>query len=429
MKFGSTQNPLVPRPPYVPPYEWMRWLPAVVLGLLAFGGLVIASNVVLIPLLSSLALSYLLNPMVIWFERRGWNRATAVLLALTGASLLLILLLLFILPNLWEQITISIQQARELLTEQRARQFIAKLDQVNPRLSKNVQLAFEMARKQIPQVGLDWLQNGLAQLVTFTSSLLDLLLIPFFVYYLLADYRVMMSHLERLVPPRFRTTAGTLIHQMSDVLSTYVRSQLLIGFVMGALYAVGFAVLRVPLAITLGLLSGLLNFIPYLGTLIGFILSVAFLALDGAGFARIGGVLIVFAIVQSVEGYYLTPKLLGNKLNLHPLWVIIGLVIGGNMFGLIGIILAVPFIAIAQVLLGFLEEIYQESQFYRRARTELLTGSGNPVNLGSFDMPASEPLITSASATGKAPRLIITTSEIESRLRDAAEDSNSDENL
>ncbi len=417
MKFGSSQNALVPRPPY----EWMRWLPAVVLGLLVLAAIIIGSNVVLIPLLSSLALSYLLNPVVIWFEKRGWNRATAVLLALTGASLLLILVLLFLVPNLWEQITISIQQARELLTEQRARQFLSKLDQISPRLSKNVQLAFEMARKQIPQVGLDWLQNGLAQLVTFTSSLLDLLLIPFFVYYLLADYRSMMSHLERLVPPRFRPTAGTLIHQVSDILSTYVRSQLLIGFVMGALYAVGFAILRVPLAVTLGLLSGLLNFIPYLGTLIGFVLSIAFLALDGAGFARIGGVLIVFAIVQSVEGYYLTPKLLGDKLNLHPLWVIIGLIEGGNLFGLVGIILAVPFIAIAQVLLGFLEEIYQESQFYRRARTELLTGSGNPISLSSFDSPlVGEPLITSASATGKAPRLIITTSEIESRMRDTS---------
>ncbi len=428
MKFGSVQNSPVLSPR--PAYEWMRWLPAIVLGLIALAAVVISSNIILVPLLSSLALAFLLNPAVIWFEKRGWNRATAVLLTLTAAMLLLILILLFVLPNLWEQITVSIQNARELLTEQRARQFIAKLDQINPRLSRSVQNAFEVARKQIPQMGLGWLQGGLAQLVTFTSSLLDLLLIPFFVYYLLADYRVMMSHLERLVPPRFRPTTGTLTRQVSDILSTYVRSQLLIGFVMGALYAVGFAVLRVPLAVTLGLLSGLLNFIPYLGTLIGFILSIAFLALDGAGFARIGGVLIVFTIVQSVEGYYLTPKLLGDKLNLHPLWVIIGLVIGGNLFGLIGIILAVPFIAIAQVVLGFLEEIYQESQFYRRARTELLTGSGNPVNFGSFDTPlAGEPLIMSASATGKAPRLIITTSEIESRLRDSSEDSDSSENL
>jgi predicted PurR-regulated permease PerM len=240
-----------------------------------------------------------------------------------------------------------------------------------------------------------------------------------------------MAHLERLVPPRFQPTTGTLIHQISDVLSTYVRSQLLIGFVMGALYAVGFATLRVPLAVTLGLLSGLLNFIPYLGTLIGFVLSIAFLALDGAGFARISGALIVFAIVQSVEGYYLTPKLLGNKLNLHPLWVIIGLVIGGNLFGLIGIILAVPFIAIAQVLLGFLEQIYQESQFYRRPNTKLLTESGNPVSLtGSFNTPlATESLITSPAISGKAPRMIITTSEIESRLRDSAETNDSPENL
>ena len=259
--------------------------------------------------------------------------------------------------------------------------------------------------------------------MNLTSSLLDLLLIPFFVYYLLSDYRIMMSHLERLVPPRFRATAGTLVNQISDILSTYVRSQLLIGFVMGALYAAGFAILRVPLAVTLGMLSGLLNFIPYLGTLLGFVLSIAFLALDGAGFTRIGGVLLVFAIVQSVEGYYLTPKLLGDRLNLHPLWVIVGLVIGGSLFGLLGVILAVPFIAIAQVLLGFLEDIYQESPFYRHTGTELVSGSGLPVNLSSANnsLIASERLIVSNPPAANAPRLIITTTEIESRLRDTIE--------
>lgn len=427
MKINSAQTIITPRPAY----DWIRWLPAVVLGLLVLAILIISSSVILVPLLSALALAYLLNPVVVWFERRGWNRATAVLLALTVTTLFVILALLFIVPNLWEQITVSIQQARDLLTEQRARQFLSKLDQINPRLSKNVLNAFDMGRRQISQMGLGWLQNSLSQLVRFTSSLLDLLLIPFFAYYLLADYRVMMAHLERLVPPRFRPTMGTLIRQVSNVLSTYVRSQLLIGFVMGALYSVGFALLRVPLAITLGLLSGLLNFIPYLGTLTGFALSVIFLALDGASFTRIGGVVLVFTIVQSIEGYYLTPKILGDKLNLHPLWVIIGLVVGGNLFGLIGIILAVPFIAIAQVLLGFIEEIYQESHFYRRSRTELLTGSGNPVNLASsFDVSLpSEPLIEPVLSTSKAPRLIITTSEIESRLRDGVENIEPPENL
>jgi predicted PurR-regulated permease PerM len=148
-----------------------------------------------------------------------------------------------------------------------------------------------------------------------------------------------------------------------------VRSQLLIGLVMGVLYSLGFMILGVPLPITVGMLAGVLNFIPYLGTLIGLVLALLFLALDYAGIGRFLGVLGVFALVQSIEGYYLTPKLIGSRLHLHPLWVLTGLLIGGNLFGLVGIILAVPVIAIAKVLFGFLEDIYRPRPPHRSGPT------------------------------------------------------------
>jgi predicted PurR-regulated permease PerM len=167
--------------------------------------------------------------------------------------------------------------------------------------------------------------------------------------------------------------------------------------VMGVLYSIGFAVARVPLALSIGLLSGLLNFIPYLGTLTGLTLSLSFVALDGGGIARILGVLAVFIIVQSVEGYYLTPKLLGGSLDLHPMWVLVGLMIGGSLFGILGIILAVPVIAIAKVALDFLEELYQQSVFYRGSGLELLAEQ---------------------SLSDRPRRTIITTSELRSRIED-----------
>jgi predicted PurR-regulated permease PerM len=242
-----------------------------------------------------------------------------------------------------------------------------------------------------------WLQKGLFSLVDVTASLLDLLLIPFFVYYLLADYSAMRTHLDRLIPPRHRAVASTLISRINFVISSYVRNQLVIALVMGVLYAIGFAVARVPLALSIGLLSGLLNFIPYLGTLTGLTLSLSFVALDGGGIARILGVLAVFIIVQSLEGYYLTPKLLGGSLDLHPMWVLVGLMIGGSLFGILGIILAVPVIAIAKVALDFLEELYQQSDFYRDSGLELLAEQ---------------------SLSDRPRRTIITTSELRSRIED-----------
>jgi predicted PurR-regulated permease PerM len=191
--------------------------------------------------------------------------------------------------------------------------------------------------------------------------------------------------------------ASTLIGRINFVISSYVRSQLVIALVMGVLYAIGFAIARVPLALSIGLLSGLLNFIPYLGTLTGLTLSLSFVALDGGGVPRLLGVVVVFIVVQSVEGYYLTPKLLGGRLDLHPMWVLVGLMIGGSLFGILGIILAVPVIAIAKVALDFLEELYQQSDFYRSSGLELLVEQ---------------------SLSDRPRRTIVTTGELKSRIKD-----------
>jgi predicted PurR-regulated permease PerM len=258
---------------------------------------------------------------------------------------------------------------------------IAKIQTASPPVYDFLQSLLQKVRspEQQAEIGAAvgrWLQGGLLKLLTATSSLLDLLLIPFFVFYLLSDYLKMKARIERWIPPRYRTTGRGLLSQINYVLSAYVRSQVVIAFVMGLLYSVGFATLRVPLALTIGMISGFLNFVPYLGTLTGLVLAVSFTALDGAGPARLLGVLAVFVVVQSVEGYYLTPKLLGESLNLHPLVVLLGLVIGGNLFGLLGIILAVPVIAAATVILRFLEtNMYETSDFYQRLSLPLIAES------------------------------------------------------
>lgn len=406
----------------------MRWVPLVLLVAIFCGAIFIGARIILVPLLSSLALAYLLAPVVTWFEKRGWARSSSVLLAITSATLTLVLILIFILPSFWGQLRKTYDQARDLISHRE--RVLEKVKQLSPP-------AYEFLKSKIEEyedsaklndhnyfarifgaVG-GWLQRGLFRIVDVTASLLDLLLIPFFVYYLLADYGALRTHIDRLIPPRYRSVMATLISRISYVISSYVRSQLVIALVMGGLYSIGFAILRVPLALTIGMLSGLLNFIPYLGTLTGLALSLSFVALDGAGWARIAGVVVIFIVVQSVEGYYLTPKLLGGKLNLHPMWVLVGLVIGGNLFGLLGIILAVPVIAVAKVVLNFLEEIYRQTSFYRDTGLGLLTDQGDPVTLTADPTPFSSPsLISDESTAVRSRRAIVTTSELRSRIKD-----------
>lgn len=401
------------------PIEWMRWVPAVLLAVVCLAFAFISGRIILVPMLISVATAYLLAPVVNWFERRGWSRPASTLLAMTTASLVVVLALIFVLPGLWRQLSQSYDQANSLLSDPvRVEGLVSKVKEVNPQLYDLVKTQVEKFKssadgsKIAAWIG-RWLQTGLFKLVDLTASILDFLLIPFFIYYLLADYRQMSVRIDRLIPPRFRGLTTGLIGQINEVLSSYVRNQLLIALAMGAMYSVGFLILRVPLALTIGLLSGLLNFVPYLGTLSGIILSLLFAALDGAGLWRLMGILIVFVIVQSVEGYYLTPKLLGSRLNLHPMWVLVGLVIGGNLFGLLGIILAVPVIAVAKVVIGFLEDIYQQTNFYRRSGTSLLTEQGRIADLHS-----ASGIILEEEISDRPRKTIITTGELKSRIRE-----------
>lgn len=368
------------------PLEWMRWIPAFLIAAVILAAIIIGSRVILIPLLSSFALAYMLEPVVEMLQRRGWGRTSAVLVTLALVTVAVLLALLFVLPSIWTQLVHSYEQLPSALEagHRVVDPLIAKLKTASPPVYNALQTWLQKFRSPDQQAAMgatvgQWLQGGLLKLVTATSSLFDLLLIPFFVFYLLSDYLKMKARIERLIPPRFRLTGGGLLSEINGVLSAYVRNQLLIAFVMGLLYSFGFAVLRVPLALTIGMISGFMNFVPYLGTLTGLVLAVSFTALDGAGPGRLIGVLAVFAIVQSVEGYYLTPKLLGESLNLHPLVVLLGLVIGGNLFGLLGIILAVPVIAAAKVILRFLEEeVYARTDFYQRGSPEHLLATSLP---------------------------------------------------
>ena len=205
--------------------------------------------------------------------------------------------------------------------------------------------------------------GGTAILSTLASSL-DLLLVPFFVFYILIDFQKWRDSFEDLIPPRFRPPFSRLFDESGRILESYVRGQLLIGSIMALCYAVGFWFLGVPAWAGIALIAGLLNAIPYVGTILGILLAAGFTVAEGGGIWDIAAVLGVFAAVQTLEGYYLTPRILGGRLNLHPMAVFLGLLVGGKLFGLLGFVLAIPAIAVGKVFFKFLRELYEDSHFY-----------------------------------------------------------------
>ena len=351
-----------------PPFWWLRWVPATLLCAVVLCLAYIVGRVAIVPVLASLGLAYVLNPLVEIFERRGFSRMVSALLALAVVIVCIVLFLWLVLPDLWNESVAASDEIWKAFTEQNAQALRAKIQNISPMLDRVVGYRlyrFVRSPNSLIEASQSWVAGSLTDFLTTASSVLDLFLVPFFVFYLLVDFKGWRDSSEDLIPPRFREPFSRLFDEVGRILQSYVLGQLMIAIIMGGLYAIGFAALRVPAWAGIAVLSGFLNVIPYVGTASGLVLASGFTFAHTGQLWRVFGVVGVFIIVQCIEGYYLTPRILGGRLQLHPMAVFLGLLIGGKLFGFLGVLLAVPVIAVAQVFLKFLREIYKTSDFYR----------------------------------------------------------------
>jgi predicted PurR-regulated permease PerM len=364
---------LKPRPPSPEspeprsPFWWLRWVPAIVFIVILLNLVYVVGRLVLVPVLASFALAYLLHPIVYRMERRGLSRPLAALAALLIVTLAAVGLLIFIIPGLWEQ---SIAVGQNLMvyftSENAARQRAAlrRYSLVLDRIAGERIEHFIRDPSSVVGSASTWFAGGLSNSFQTATAAVDLFLVPFFVYYILVDFSGWRDICQDFIPPRFRDPFRRLFDEVGRILQAYVRGQLLIAMLMGVLYAIGFVLLKVPAGVGIAILAGFLNTIPYIGTIFGLALATGFTMAAGGGFWRLAGVIGVFVAVQIIEGYFLTPRILGGRMSLHPMAVFLGMLIGGKLFGFLGIILAVPTIAVAKVFLMFLRELYMQSYFY-----------------------------------------------------------------
>jgi predicted PurR-regulated permease PerM len=349
------------------PFWWLRWVPAIVFIVILLNLVYVVGRLALVPVLASFALAYLLHPIVYRMERRGLSRPLAALAALLIVTLAAVGLLIFIIPGLWEQ---SIAVGQNLMvyftSENAARQRAAlrRYSLVLDRIAGERIEHFIRDPSSVVGSASTWFAGGLSNSFQTATAAVDLFLVPFFVYYILVDFSGWRDFCQDFIPPRFRDPFRRLFDEVGRILQAYVRGQLLIAMLMGVLYAIGFVLLKVPAGVGIAILAGFLNTIPYIGTIFGLALATGFTMAAGGGFWRLAGVIGVFVAVQIIEGYFLTPRILGGRMSLHPMAVFLGMLIGGKLFGFLGIILAVPTIAVAKVFLMFLRELYMQSYFY-----------------------------------------------------------------
>jgi predicted PurR-regulated permease PerM len=335
---------------------------------------VLALLYLLAPVLSPFALAailaYLLVPGVDWLHRHRLPRWAAVLAMILVAALIVFGLLLILIPVL----------RRELIALQT--QFPALLDRLNewlaPRLADwfdlHVQLDAQWLKQLIAErvAGQDdivarLIEHARAGGVALLGAVGTLLLVPVVLFYLLLDYHAFKQRFDALIPRRWHAQTASMLAETDGLLSQFLRGQLTVMLALAAYYSAALAIAGFQTALPIGILSGLLCFIPYVGFAIGLTLALLAALLQFGTLYGLVAVAVVYGAGQFIESFLLTPRLVGERIGLHPLAVIFALLAFGHLFGFFGVLLALPASAALLVVARRLKTAYLASDFYRQA--------------------------------------------------------------
>ncbi|MEZ4317155.1 MAG: AI-2E family transporter [Myxococcota bacterium] len=332
---------------------------------------------VLFPVLLSLLIAYLLDPTIDRLEERGWSRTTAIGAFLAVGAAGLSTFVLFLYPTIAHQIQSLVEGLPKLLNSVED-DLLPWLEanagvQVPASIDEALAAYGETIRAQVPTVtkavsaGVSslWTQLGAVM-----ASAVNLVMIPVFTFYFLRDFDLMTASMREYLPKGDREFYLDRIRKVDEVVGAWFRGQCEVAFILGILYAVGLALVfgfsgvGAGAGIAIGLIAGLLNIIPYFGFLIGFVLSILMVLLDWNGVLPVVGVVAVFGVVQGLEGWVITPRIVGEKVGLSPVVVILSLLLGQEILGLVGILLALPIAGGLRVLAPDFVAYWRASSWY-----------------------------------------------------------------
>lgn len=325
---------------------------------------------ILLPFIAGLAIAYLLKPLADRLERMGVNRLAAALLIITLVVLALVYLILLVAPILGGQLYSFIASVPGYVTKLQG----LLSDPSRPWVQKLVGVGFN-ADKSIGDLvtqGVGWITTFLQSLWSGGRALVSLfslvVITPVVAFYLIYDWHRMVATVDGWIPVEQRETVRDLAREVDGAIAGFVRGQTAVCVILGSFYAVALSVSGLNFGLLIGLISGLITFVPYVGSMTGLVLSLGVaVAQFWPDYASIATVLAIFLFGQFVEGNVLAPKLVGESVGLHPVWVIFALLAFGYLFGFVGLLVAVPLAATIGVLARFALRRYLQSSLYTGA--------------------------------------------------------------
>ncbi len=343
------------------------------LGALALGIVLHLLSDILLPFVLGMAVAYFLDPVADKLEEKGLSRLLATLIISICFFALVVLGLMLLVPVLQNQV-IAIAARIPALVQLVEEQIYSLRVYIEGVLPPDAMSQAGSAAKSISSPLIGWAKTFVTKILSGGSrlfALLSLLVVtPIVSFYMLLEWDNIVARLNHLLPRKHAPTIRAQLMLMDQTISGFVRGQATVCLILGVYYAIALSVVGLEAGLLIGVGAGLISFVPYIGAMTGIAVGVG---VGIAQFGAVGPVLIiagVFLLGQFMESYVLTPRLVGNRVGLHDLWIIFALMAGGTLFGFTGVLLAVPVAAIIGVLIRFSAGCYLESALYTGERND-----------------------------------------------------------
>ena len=345
-----------------------RWM--VICGVLLTAALIYVLQPILTPFLVGALLAYLGDPVADWLETKKLNRTLAVTIVFGFFAALSIGMLVIIIPLLGKQIIAFVESIPAMIdwVQLNVLPWIKRFLRHNTELIQVDQLkaAFAEHWQEAGGILTQLVKQMTASGLVMVTVIVNLMIIPVVTFYLLRDWDEMMARIFELLPMRIAPTAARLAKESDEVLGAFLRGQLSVMASLAVVYSIGLSIVGLDFALLVGVIAGLFSVVPYLGPIVGIAAAGTATLIQFPDLWHILGVCLVFGIGQMLEGMWLTPLLVGDRIGLHPVAVIFAILSGGQLGGFAGVLLALPTAAVLMVFVRLAHEKYKSSNLYNK---------------------------------------------------------------
>lgn len=323
---------------------------------------------ILLPFVVAIITSYFLDPAADRMEKAGFSRTKATIVIAGAFFITVLAIILMIAPLLYNQFTDLVSSVPEyiaMFNEKIMPSLSTFLSQVDQETIDKAQSSLSDSSGYVLKFLTDIIKNIWSSGLTLINLISLAFVTPVVTFYMLRDWDKIIKNVNTLLPPEYAPTIREQVNEIDRTLSGYIRGQTQVCILLGIFYATGLTLAGLEFGLFIGMATGILSFIPFVGMLIGFVCGILVAFFQFGDLISVAVIAGIFILGQIIEGNFVTPKLVGDRVGLHPVWIIFGMLAGAALFGFVGVLLAVPVTAILGVVIKFILKKYMKSPLYR----------------------------------------------------------------